>query len=61
MKKRFIIPAAASILLAAVTMARAATVEELQRGLDELSGQVETLRPKGPPRPPRPRPGTKGT
>ncbi|WP_298267608.1 porin [Geobacter sp.] len=44
MKKRFIIPAAASILLAAVTMARAATVEELQRRLDELSGQVETLR-----------------
>lgn len=43
MKKRFIIPAAAMLLLAAGTMASAATVDELQRQLDELTGQVRTL------------------
>ena len=43
MKKRFIIPAAASILFSAVTMARAATVDELQRQLDDLSSQVKVL------------------
>lgn len=43
MKKRLIIPAAATALLAAASMAGAATADELQRQLDDLSSQVRAL------------------
>lgn len=43
MKKRLIIPAAATALLTAASIAGAATADELQRQLDDLSSQVKAL------------------
>lgn len=48
MKKVFVVMAAVTILGSITSMARAATVEELQQQIDELKGQVQAIKAPTP-------------